>query len=76
VRELVDAERIVVDHPRPAQVALDRVPADVVVVRAAGRAVEIAQQQVERDDLERRDDDALLRFGVGLARGRGRVLRA
>jgi hypothetical protein len=60
---LVDLERIVVDDPRPAQVAANRCPADVVVVGTAEVPVVAAEQEIEGDDLDHRRDDTLVRFG-------------
>eukprot|EP01136_Pigoraptor_vietnamica_P029142 Opistho-1_new@87099 len=71
VGELVDVERVVVDHPGPAQVAADRRAADVVIGRAAEAPVVAVQQEVEADDLQRRDDVAL----VGCAGGAGSRFR-
>ena len=52
MEELVRLERIVVDHPAAAQVALDRRQVHVVVVASTGELVEAVQQEVEADDLE------------------------
>ena len=51
VHELVDGERIVVDHPRGVKVASDRRAADVVCV-AIDTVVETVQEEVEGDDVD------------------------
>jgi hypothetical protein len=56
--KLFDLERVVVDHPGPAQVAPDRLRADVVGRQAAEVAVVAAQQEIKADDLECRQGEA------------------
>src|SRR6185369_9307662 len=55
VRELVDVERIVVGSPAAAQLPADRLHRDVVVLLVAAEVVVGAvEEEVEADDLERR----------------------
>src|SRR6185295_6510983 len=81
VAELVDAERVAVGDPAAAQVAADRIEADVVVVAAAEGMVEAVEQEIETEDFEGRQCVVLAllalgrKTGDGRARGRRFVLR-
>src|SRR6185295_567599 len=66
VAELVDVVRVGVGDPAALEVALDRRQAGVVIVALEGAPVELVQQQVEADDLERRDAVALARLELPL----------
>jgi hypothetical protein len=60
--QLVHEERIAIGDPARSQVAPDRVDVRIEIAATVVVPVELVQQHVERDDLERRDDVALVRF--------------
>jgi hypothetical protein len=62
VPHLVHEERIAVRDPARTQVAPDRVDVRIEIAAAVVVPVELVQQRVERDDLERRDHVALARI--------------
>jgi hypothetical protein len=71
--ELVRGERVLVDDPAPVRVAADRGAVRAVDVFVDVAPVELVQQELEREDLGRRDQVALV--DVRLLSGRYRVDR-
>ena len=74
--DLVDAERVLVDHRRARQVLPDRVPVGVVVVGIGEEPVEQVEPEDEGRNLESRDEVALAFARLpGQHRGGGRLFR-
>ena len=65
VAKLIGLERVAVDDPAMVQIVSDRRQVALVILAVSGMPVDLVQQHLKAEDLERRNDIALARFDVG-----------